>query len=96
VARANVANAGLSERVNVLVGPAAQSLASLSTEDKFDLAFIDADDESKTLYVQEAKRLVRKGGVIVRRFLASLSVWAEKRLFRSLTMSYGTLLPTKI
>lgn len=50
----------------VIVGPAADSLAQLHPTVPFDLIFIDADKEGNLTYFTEAKRLVRKGGVIVR------------------------------
>jgi len=37
----------------------------LDPEPPFDFVFIDADKASTLLYFKEAKRLVRKGGVIV-------------------------------
>ena len=49
-----------------MIGPAVESLAKLSPgEEPFDLVFIDADKASNCIYFSEAKRLVRKGGVIV-------------------------------
>nr|GAT48531.1 predicted protein [Mycena chlorophos] len=62
----NVKAAGQTEKVRVVRGPALQSLEAMpdSTE-KFDLAFIDADKENNTNYFIHAKRLVRKGGIII-------------------------------
>ena len=48
-----------------MLGPAVESLATLPSEQKFDLAFIDADKVSNLSYFLEAERLVRKGGIIV-------------------------------
>ncbi|KIY46133.1 S-adenosyl-L-methionine-dependent methyltransferase [Fistulina hepatica ATCC 64428] len=64
VARKNLEIAGLSKKVTVVVGPAIDNLKELSSESKFDMAFIDADRESFAAYFTEAKRLVRSGGVI--------------------------------
>ncbi|KAJ6471136.1 O-methyltransferase [Mycena vitilis] len=64
----NVANAGLSSKVKVVVGPALDSLKAMhpsAATPKFDLAFIDADKENNTNYFIEAKRLVRSGGIII-------------------------------
>lgn len=72
VALENVKAAGLDNKVTILIGPAAESLAKLSPEDPYDLFFIDADKPSNAIYFSEAKRLVRKGGVIVRLALVSL------------------------
>jgi predicted O-methyltransferase YrrM len=59
VARANLA--GLP--VDVVVGPAAASLASL--EGPFDLVFVDADKPGNVTYLREALRLSRPGTLIV-------------------------------
>ena len=64
VARANIAAAGLSGRVDVRVGRALDLLPSLSGE-PFDLVFIDADKPSTTDYFQWALKLSRPGTVIV-------------------------------
>jgi predicted O-methyltransferase YrrM len=63
VARANLAHAGLAERVEVLVGPAAETLRSL--DGPFDLVFIDADKPSNVAYMREAIRLSRPGTTII-------------------------------
>lgn len=63
VASKNFALAGLSEKIKIIVGPAAQSLETLRPS--FDLAFIDADKQSNAIYYQHAKRLVRSGGIII-------------------------------
>ena len=57
--------AGVADQVTIVIGPAAESLAELSPEEPFDLVFIDADKASNSIYFSEAKRLVKKGGVIV-------------------------------
>lgn len=63
VARANLAHAGLADRVTVMVGPALETLPTLAGP--FDLAFIDADKVSNADYFAWAVKLVRPGGVIV-------------------------------
>ena len=65
VARANLARAGVAERVEVRVGPALDLLPEVTTEAPFDLAFIDADKVSYPTYLEWAVRLVRPGGLIV-------------------------------
>ncbi|KAJ3830680.1 O-methyltransferase family 3 protein [Lentinula raphanica] len=65
VARENFAKAGLAAKCKVVVGPAYESMTGLQPDVPFDLVFIDADKRSYPQYVAEAKRLVRKGGVII-------------------------------
>ncbi len=65
VARASVAAAGLANRVEIRIGPAAEAMAPLPSDDPFDLVFIDADKRSTADYFDAALRLVRPGGVIV-------------------------------
>ncbi|KAL5523180.1 hypothetical protein ACEPAF_1447 [Sanghuangporus sanghuang] len=65
VAKQNIANAGLSSKVEIKLGAAADTLKSLDTSEPFDFVFIDADLESTATYFAETKRLVRKGGVII-------------------------------
>lgn len=67
VARANLARAGLAERVEVRVGPAADTLRALADElaDPFDLVFIDADKGGYPEYFELTLALVRVGSVIV-------------------------------
>ena len=67
VARANLARAGLSDRVEVRLGPALDSLPTLAAEAKqpFDLVFIDADKENNPGYFAWALKLTRPGGLII-------------------------------
>ena len=67
VARTNIKSAGLSEKVQVRVGRAADSLAALAEEnpEPFDLVFIDADKPSNPEYLAWALRMSRPGTVIV-------------------------------
>ena len=63
VARANIANAGLSDRVKVITGAALDTLPTLSGP--FDLSFIDADKQSNADYFRWALKFSRRGSVIV-------------------------------
>jgi predicted O-methyltransferase YrrM len=67
VARANLARAGLGDRVEVRVGPAADSLAALVAErtGSFDVVFIDADKPNNALYLERALQLTAPGSLIV-------------------------------
>jgi predicted O-methyltransferase YrrM len=63
VAEAAIAEAGLSDRVEVKVGRALDVLPSLSGP--FDLVFIDADKPSNPDYFHWALELTRPGGLII-------------------------------
>jgi predicted O-methyltransferase YrrM len=67
VARANLARAGLSEVVDVRLGPALTTLPQLAAEDRgpFDLVFVDADKENCAPYFDWAVKLSRPGGLIL-------------------------------
>jgi len=67
IARANVAHAGLADRVEIRVGPALDSLAQLAAgrEQPFDFIFIDADRPNVVAYFDWAVKLARSGSVIV-------------------------------
>jgi predicted O-methyltransferase YrrM len=65
IARANLANAGLADRVEVRLGKAIDLLPALADEEPFDLAFIDADKPSYPAYLDWCLRLVHPGGLIV-------------------------------
>lgn len=65
LAQANLAAAGFGDRVEMLVGSAAESLAKLAAEGRtFDFFFIDADKENYPLYLEWAIRLARPGALI--------------------------------
>ena len=63
-ARAAWEEAGVADRVELRLGPAVESLASLE-DGAFDLAFIDADKPSYDAYYTGCLRVVRPGGLIV-------------------------------
>jgi predicted O-methyltransferase YrrM len=66
VARANLARAGVEDRVEVVVGAAADTLPRLAQRgEPFDLIFIDADKENNVAYVEWAIKLSRAGSIIV-------------------------------
>jgi len=65
VAIENIKRAGFSDKIKVIVGPGADTLKTLSPSPPYDLVFIDADKPSNLIYFEEAKRLVKKGGVII-------------------------------
>ena len=63
VARRNLAGAGLTDVVEVRVGPALDTLPRL--EGPFDLTFIDADKQNNAEYFRWALKLSRPGSLIV-------------------------------
>ncbi|HOC31711.1 MAG TPA: O-methyltransferase, partial [Armatimonadota bacterium] len=67
VARRNIERAGLAERVEIRVGPAAESLVALRAEgaESFDLVFIDADKDRYVDYLHHSLPLLRKGGLLL-------------------------------
>jgi predicted O-methyltransferase YrrM len=67
LARANLARAGLAEKVEVRVGRAQNTLPKLIAEGAapFDLIFIDADKPSTPDYYQWSVELARRGSLIV-------------------------------
>jgi predicted O-methyltransferase YrrM len=67
IARSNLAIAGVGERVEVLVGPANESLRHMvvSHAEPFDLIFIDADKKSMPEYLELSLKLSRPGSVII-------------------------------
>lgn len=67
VAQTNLERAGVVERVEIVVGPAAASAQALvaAGAEPFDLVFIDADKPSNPTYLAAALELTRSGAVIV-------------------------------
>lgn len=60
--------AGLSERIELRLAPALQTLAQLEQQGQggcFDLMFIDADKANYPAYLESALRLLRQGGLAV-------------------------------
>ncbi|MGR6914223.1 DUF2218 domain-containing protein [[Actinomadura] parvosata] len=57
--------AGVSDRIELRLGPALDSLRALPATAEYDFAFIDADKESYPAYYEEILLRLRPGGVIV-------------------------------
>lgn len=74
LARKAWTEAGVAERITLLLGPALETLADL--EGPFDLAFLDADKPNYPRYIEKLKQLVRPGGVIV----ADNTLWSGRVL----------------
>jgi predicted O-methyltransferase YrrM len=67
VARQNLARAGLADRVELMLAPAAESLRQLAADgvEPFDLVFIDADKASSDRYFLATLGLSRIGTIII-------------------------------
>lgn len=67
VARSNVARAGLAPLVEVVLGPAAETLPKLAADGRgpFDLVFIDADKTGYPEYLRWSTELTRRGSLII-------------------------------
>ena len=67
VSRRNLERAGLSHKVEVILGPAAATLERLQTSETapFDVVFIDADKEGYPRYLDLCLPMVRQGGLIL-------------------------------
>ena len=67
VARKNLALAGLGSRVEIRVGPGAETLDKMiqAGEESFDFVFIDADKPGYAGYLEQVLRLSHSGTVIV-------------------------------
>lgn len=67
VSRRNLERAGLAAKVDVRVGPAADTLKSMQSagEAPFDLVFIDADKDGYPHYLELVLPLTRYGGLIL-------------------------------
>ncbi|SDQ32063.1 O-methyltransferase [Actinopolyspora saharensis] len=72
--------AGMTDRIELRIGPALSTLRALEAEPKLDLAFIDADKTSYIAYWNEIVPRTRSGGfVVVDNVLAGGNVLATER-----------------
>jgi caffeoyl-CoA O-methyltransferase len=65
LARRYWAEAGVTDRIELRLAPAAETLASLPDDETVDLAFVDANKEEYPTYYEEIVRRLRPGGVLV-------------------------------
>jgi caffeoyl-CoA O-methyltransferase len=64
VARRYWAAAGVADRIELRLGPAAESLRALPDAPTFDFAFIDADKKGYPVYWEEVVRRLRPNGLV--------------------------------
>jgi caffeoyl-CoA O-methyltransferase len=64
-AAANIAAAGVADRVEIRIGPALDTLADIPERETFDLGFIDADKENYPAYYELVLARTKPGGLIV-------------------------------
>ena len=64
IAREHWARAGLEDRIDLRIAPAAETLAALPHDPPIDLAFVDADKEGYPTYIDLLAERLRPGGVI--------------------------------
>lgn len=76
LARSFLAEAGVADAVEVIVGDARTVLPTLGPDGAFDVVFLDADKEGYTGYAREADRLLRPGGLL----LADNAFWSGRVL----------------
>lgn len=65
VARRYWEKAGVAHKVDLRLGPAADTLRSLPEQESFDFAFIDADKANYRLYYEEILKRLRPNGVVL-------------------------------
>jgi caffeoyl-CoA O-methyltransferase len=65
IARRFWQKAGVADRITLKLGPALDTLRTLSTAETFDFAFIDADKSNYPDYYEEILRRTRAGGLIL-------------------------------
>jgi caffeoyl-CoA O-methyltransferase len=65
IARRYWEEAGVAKRVELRIGPAADTLRALPAEEAFDLTFIDADKPGYPVYYEESLARTRVGGLIL-------------------------------
>jgi len=65
IARRYWEKAGVAEKIDLRIGPAAETLRALPEDPVFDLAFIDADKPSYPVYYELILARLRSGGLIL-------------------------------
>jgi caffeoyl-CoA O-methyltransferase len=65
IARDHWEQAGVTDRIELVIGPAADTLRALPADPPIDFAFIDADKTGYRTYYDEIVERLRPGGVVL-------------------------------
>jgi caffeoyl-CoA O-methyltransferase len=65
IARANLRDAGLDDRAEIVVGPAAESLAEMPEVPTFDFVYLDADKTGYPAYYDLILPRLKRGGLLL-------------------------------
>lgn len=65
IAKEAWAEANVADRIELVIGPAIETLHSLADNTVFDMAFVDADKEGQIQYHEELVPRLRSGGLLV-------------------------------
>ncbi len=65
IARANLRDAGLDDRAEIVVGPAAESLAEMPEKPTFDFVYLDADKTGYPAYYDLILPRLKRGGLLL-------------------------------
>jgi caffeoyl-CoA O-methyltransferase len=65
IGRRHWEQAGVADRIDLRLGPALETLRALPREERFDLAFIDADKQGYAAYLEEILPRLRRGGLVL-------------------------------
>lgn len=65
IAQANLEDAGVADRVDIVVGPAGDALDALPEEPWFDLVFLDADKSSYAAYYEQILPRLKPNGLLL-------------------------------
>jgi caffeoyl-CoA O-methyltransferase len=65
IARGYLDEAGVGEKVEIVVGPAEESLRNMPEQERFDLVFLDADKEGYPVYYELALARLKRNGLLL-------------------------------
>jgi caffeoyl-CoA O-methyltransferase len=65
IARRYWQEVGVADRIELRIAPALETIRSLSSDERFDFAFVDADKVNHSAYYEELITRVRRGGLLL-------------------------------